>query len=148
MRQSWKTQNSPKERGFYFPIRPDFPVIVGGLIFAPEIFWEDFVKATSGTQLRRMLENWRCRYSEVNTIVYILTMIAAVIVFQALFRKWQLPVDDRMVGLNRMGCFGSSIQSNGRCRLFQRGCRCLIHLLDSHTLGCLADYLSIHRSYR
>jgi len=30
-------------------------------------------------------------------VVYILTMVAAVIVLQALFRKWRLPVDDRMV---------------------------------------------------
>ena len=36
-------------------------------------------------------------YTAVNTAVYIATMIAAVIAFQALFRKWQLPVDDKMV---------------------------------------------------
>ena len=36
-------------------------------------------------------------YSQVNTVVYVLTMVAAVIALQALFRKWRLPVDDRMV---------------------------------------------------
>ena len=73
-------------------------VIVGGLIFAPEIFWEDFVKVYIWDPIAKDAgETGDAGYSEVNTIVYILTMIAAVIVFQALFRKWQLPVDDRMV---------------------------------------------------
>ena len=73
-------------------------VLVGGLIFAPELFWDDFVKVYIWDPIAKDAgETGDAGYSEVNTIVYILTMIAAVIVFQALFRKWQLPVDDRMV---------------------------------------------------
>lgn len=73
-------------------------VLVGGLIFAPELFWEDFVKVYIWDPIVKDAgTTGDAGYSEVNTIVYILTMIAAVIVFQALFRKWQLPVDDRMV---------------------------------------------------
>ena len=73
-------------------------VIVGGLIFAPEIFWDDFVKVYIWDPIVKDAgTSGDAGYSEVNTAVYILTMIAAVIVFQALFRKWQLPVDDRMV---------------------------------------------------
>ena len=73
-------------------------VLVGGLIFAPELFWDDFVKVYIWDPIAKDAgTTGDAGYSEVNTIVYILTMIAAVIVFQALFRKWQLPVDDRMV---------------------------------------------------
>tara|TARA_B100001758_G_scaffold496_1_gene417 strand:- start:2691 stop:3968 length:1278 start_codon:yes stop_codon:yes gene_type:complete len=73
-------------------------VVVGGLIFAPELFWDDFVKVYIWDPIVKDAgTTGDAGYSEVNTIVYILTMIAAVIVFQALFRKWQLPVDDRMV---------------------------------------------------
>ena len=73
-------------------------VIVGGLIFAPEIFWDDFVKIYIWDPIVKDAgSSGDAGYSEVNTIVYILTMVAAVVVFQALFRKLQLPVDDRMV---------------------------------------------------
>ena len=73
-------------------------VLVGGLIFAPELFWDDFVKVYIWDPIAKDAgTTGDAGYSEVNTIVYILTMIAAVIAFQALFRKWQLPVDDRMV---------------------------------------------------
>lgn len=73
-------------------------ILVGGLFFAPELFWDDFVKVYIWDPIAKDAgTTGDAGYSEVNTIVYILTMIAAVIVFQALFRKWQLPVDDRMV---------------------------------------------------
>ncbi len=73
-------------------------VLVAGLFFAPELFWDDFVKVYIWDPIAKDAgTTGDAGYSEVNTVVYILTMIAAVIVFQALFRKWQLPVDDRMV---------------------------------------------------
>ena len=75
-----------------------FLILVGGLIFAPEIFWDDFVKIYIWDPIVKDAgESGDAGYSQVNTIVYILTMVAAVIAFQALFRKWQLPVDDNMV---------------------------------------------------
>ena len=75
-----------------------FLILVGGLIFAPEIFWDDFVKIYIWDPIVKDAgESGDAGYSQVNTIVYILTMVAAVIAFQALFRKWQLPVHDNMV---------------------------------------------------
>lgn len=73
-------------------------IIVGGLVFAPELFWDEFVKIYIWDPIVKDAgTSGDAGYSEVNTAVYIATMIAAVIVFQALFRKWQLPVDDKMV---------------------------------------------------
>ena len=75
-----------------------FLILIGGLIFAPEIFWDDFVKIYIWDPIVKDAgESGDAGYSQVNTIVYILTMVAAVIAFQALFRKWQLPVHDNMV---------------------------------------------------
>ena len=62
-------------------------VIVGGLIFAPELFWDDFVKIYIWEPIVKDAgASGDAGYSQVNTIVYILIMIAAIIVFQALFR--------------------------------------------------------------
>ena len=75
-----------------------FLILIGGLIFAPEIFWDDFVKIYIWDPIVKDAgESGDAGYSQDNTIVYILTMVAAVIAFQALFRKWQLPVHDNMV---------------------------------------------------
>ena len=72
--------------------------VIGGLIFAPETFWDGFVKVYIWDPIVKDAgASGDAGYSAVNTLVYILTMVAAVIVLQALFRKWQLPVDDRMV---------------------------------------------------
>ena len=73
-------------------------IIVGGLVFTPELFWNDFIKVFIWEPIVKDAgASGDAGYSQVNTIVYILTMVAAVIVLQALFRRWRLPVDDRMV---------------------------------------------------
>lgn len=73
-------------------------IILGGLIFTPELFWDDFIKIFIWDPIVKDAgTSGDAGYSQVNTVVYILTMVAAVIVLQALFRKWRLPVDDRMV---------------------------------------------------
>ena len=73
-------------------------LIVGGLIFAPEVFWDDFIKIYIWDPIVKDAgASGDAGYSKVNTAVYVLTMVAAVVVLQALFRKWKLPVDDRMV---------------------------------------------------
>ena len=73
-------------------------VILGGLIFTPELFWDDFIKIFIWDPVVKDAgASGDAGYSQVNTVVYILTMVAAVIALQALFRKWRLPVDDRMV---------------------------------------------------
>ena len=73
-------------------------IIAAGLVLAPDLFWDDFIKEYIWDPIVKDAgSSGDASYSQINTIVYILTMIAAVIVFQALFRKWQLPVDDRMV---------------------------------------------------
>ena len=72
--------------------------VFAGLVFAPETFWDGFVKIYIWDPIVKDAgASGDAGYSQVNTIVYILTMVAAVIVLQAIFRKWQLPVDDRMV---------------------------------------------------
>ncbi len=73
-------------------------IIVGGLIFAPEMFWDDFFKIYIWDPIVKDAGvSGDAGYSQTNTIVYILTLVAAVIVLQALFRRWRLPVGDRMV---------------------------------------------------
>lgn len=73
-------------------------IILGGLIFTPELFWDDFIKIFIWDPIVKDAgTSGDAGYSQVNTVVYILMMVAAVIVLQALFRKWRLPVDDRMV---------------------------------------------------
>ncbi len=73
-------------------------IIVGGLIFVPEMFWDDFVKIYIWDPIVKDAgASGDAGYSGVNTLVYITTMIAAIIILQALFRKWRLPVDDKMV---------------------------------------------------
>jgi uncharacterized membrane protein len=73
-------------------------IIVGGLVFTPELFWNDFIKVFIWEPIVKDAgASGDAGYSQVNTVVYILTMVAAVIALQALFRRWQLPVDDRMV---------------------------------------------------
>jgi uncharacterized membrane protein len=73
-------------------------IILGGLILTPELFWDDFIKIFIWDPIVKDAgASGDAGYSQVNTVVYILTMAAAVIVLQALFRRWRLPVDDRMV---------------------------------------------------
>jgi len=73
-------------------------IILGGLIFTPELFWDDFIKIFIWDPIVKDAgASGDAGYSQVNTVVYVLTMVAAVIALQALFRKWRLPVDDRMV---------------------------------------------------
>ena len=72
--------------------------MIGGLVLAPEVFWDDFVKVYIWDPIVKDAgKSGDAGYTPVNTAVYIGTMIAAVMAFQALFRKWQLPVDDKMV---------------------------------------------------
>ena len=92
------TEFSSTERILLSVVGLIFLVVIGGLIFAPEIFWDDFVKVYIWDPIVKDAgKSGDAGYTAVNTAVYIATMIAAVIAFQALFRKWQLPVDDKMV---------------------------------------------------
>ena len=69
-----------------------------GLIFSPELFWDDFLKIYVWDPIVKDAgETGDAGYTPVNTAIYILTMIAAVIVFQAWFRRWNLPTNDQMV---------------------------------------------------
>lgn len=72
-------------------------VVIIGLLLKPEVFWDDFAKVYIWDPIVKDAGQGDAGYSAVNTIVYISIMIAAVIILQALFRKWRLPVDDKMV---------------------------------------------------
>ena len=73
-------------------------VVIAGLIFTPDLFWDDFVKIYIWDPIVKDAgSSGDAGYSGVNTAVYILGMISAVIVLQALFRKWRIPTDDHMV---------------------------------------------------
>ncbi len=75
-----------------------FFIVISGLIFLPDLFWDDFVKIYIWDPIVKDAgQSGDAGYSGVNTAVYILGMISAVVVFQALFRKWRLPTDDKMV---------------------------------------------------
>ena len=73
-------------------------IVISGLIFAPDLFWDDFVKVYIWDPIVKDAgSSGDAGYSGVNTAVYILGMVSAVIVLQAFFRKWQIPTDDKMV---------------------------------------------------
>ncbi|MBS74044.1 MAG: hypothetical protein CMA91_07360 [Euryarchaeota archaeon] len=73
-------------------------IVISGLIFAPDLFWDDFVKIYIWDPIVKDAgSSGDAGYSGVNTAVYILGMVSAVIVLQAFFRKWQIPTDDKMV---------------------------------------------------
>ena len=73
-------------------------IVISGLIFAPDLFWDDFVKIYIWDPIVKDAgSSGDAGYSGVNTAVYILGMVSSVIVLQALFRKWRIPTDDKMV---------------------------------------------------
>ena len=73
-------------------------IVISGLIFAPDLFWDDFVKIYIWDPIVKDAgSSGDAGYSGVNTAVYILGMVSAVIVLQVFFRKWQIPTDDKMV---------------------------------------------------
>ena len=72
-------------------------IVIAGLILTPEIFWDEFAKVYIWDPIVKDAGQGDAGYSAVNTIVYISIMVAAVIVLQAFFRKWKLPVDDRLM---------------------------------------------------
>ena len=72
-------------------------IVIAGLVLTPEIFWDEFAKVYIWDPIVKDAGQGDAGYSAVNTIVYISIMVAAVIVLQAFFRKWELPVDDRMM---------------------------------------------------
>lgn len=92
------TEFSPAERGLMVFFGFVATIILAGLVFAPEMFWDDFLKIYVWDPIVKDAGvSGDAGYSLVNTGLYIATMIAAVIIFQALFRRWQIPTDDRMV---------------------------------------------------
>ena len=73
-------------------------LILAGLIFAPETFWDNFLKIYVWDPIVKDAGvSGDASYSLVNTGLYIGVMIAAVVILQALFRRWQIPCDDRMI---------------------------------------------------
>ncbi|MDP6869917.1 MAG: DUF63 family protein [Candidatus Poseidoniaceae archaeon] len=69
-----------------------------GLIFAPETFWDNFMKIYVWDPIVKDAgETGDAGYTPVNTALYIFTMVAAVIVLQAWFRRWKLPTNDHML---------------------------------------------------
>jgi len=73
-------------------------VIVAGLLFAPETFWDNWLKPLVWNPI--VIDagaSGDSGYSLGNTAIYIVVMIGAVVILQALFRKWKLPCDDKMV---------------------------------------------------
>lgn len=75
-----------------------FVTIIAGVIFAPETFWDGWLRPLIWDPIVKDASvSGDAGYSLGNTAIYIAVMIAAVVAFQALFRKWQLPCDDKMV---------------------------------------------------
>ena len=73
-------------------------VIFAGLLFAPGLFWDNWLKTLVWDPIvKDASASGDAGYSLGNTAIYIITMIAAVVALQALFRKWKLPCDDKMV---------------------------------------------------
>ena len=70
-------------------------------------------------------------YTPQNTAIYTLSMLACVVLFQALFRSWNLPSDERMtLAHDRLGVSCSSASGLGRRRLFLILEGCVVHLSD------------------
>jgi len=73
-------------------------LIFAGLLFAPEVFWDNWLKTLVWDPIVKDAgTSGDAGYSLGNTAIYIVTMIAAVVTLQALFRKWKLPCNDKMV---------------------------------------------------
>ena len=79
-------------------------IVISGLIFAPDLFWDDFVKIYIWDPIVKDAgSSGDAGYSGVNTAVYILGMVSAVIVLQAFFRKCRFQRMIRWFGRSSLG---------------------------------------------
>ena len=69
-----------------------------GLIFANDIFWDEGLRPIIWDPIVKDAgAAGDAGYSPENTALYATTVLVCVVIFQAIFRKMQIPVDDRMM---------------------------------------------------
>ena len=69
-----------------------------GLVLMPEIVWDDGLRPIIWEPIQKDAgAQGDAGYSYQNTAIYTFSLLASVVVFQALFRTLQLPADDKMM---------------------------------------------------
>ncbi len=69
-----------------------------GMLFIPEIFWDDFLEPVVWEPISRdASDEGDAGYTPLNTAIYATTLLACVVVFSAIMRIVRIPCDDRMM---------------------------------------------------
>jgi len=91
-------QLSPAEKLVSFALLGACLTLLLGLLFAPGMFWDDFLEPVVWEPITRdASEEGDAGYTPLNTAIYATTMLASVVVFSAIMRRLRIPCDDRMM---------------------------------------------------
>ena len=89
---------SPLEKAAIWAAVVVFAIVSFGLIFANDLFWTDGLKPIVWDPIVKDAgAAGDAGYSTENTALYALTVLMSVVILQAVFRKMDLPADDRMM---------------------------------------------------
>ena len=89
---------SPLEKAAIWFAVAVFAIISFGLIFANDVFWTDGLKPIVWDPIVKDAGSaGDAGYSPENTALYATTVLMSVVILQAVFRKMNLPADDRMM---------------------------------------------------
>ena len=89
---------SPLEKAAIWFAVAVFTIISFGLIFANDVFWTDGLKPIVWDPIVKDAGSaGDAGYSPENTALYATTVLMSVVILQAVFRKMNLPADDRMM---------------------------------------------------
>lgn len=89
---------SPLEKAAIWTAIAAFTIVSFGLIFVNDLFWTDGLKPIVWDPIVKDAgAAGDAGYSTENTALYALTVLMSVVILQAVFRKMDLPADDRMM---------------------------------------------------
>ena len=89
---------SPLEKAAIWTAVVVFTIVSLGLIFVNDLFWTDGLKPIVWDPIVKDAgAAGDAGYSTENTALYALTVLMSVVILQAVFRKMDLPADDRMM---------------------------------------------------
>ena len=89
---------SPIEKGTLWLAAFALIAFLMSLLFAHEVVWDDGLKPIIWDPIMEDAGSaGDADYNRFNTLIYTLSMLASVVVLQAVFRKADFPADDRML---------------------------------------------------
>ena len=89
---------SPLEKGTLWIAALGLVAFLASFFLANEVVWEDGLKPIIWDPIMEDAGSaGDADYNRINTLLYTLSMLASVVVLQALFRKADFPADDRML---------------------------------------------------